>query len=354
MGLGVFALSLLLLYIGQPLLAPFALALLIWFLLDAFAGSVRRRFPGAPRWVPTTAAIVTATTVLVAGANIVAAGIGDMGDIDLLDDKLRDSLNSASAILRLPPAINLGGLVDMLQPQEALGLALAAARSLVGNAVLIGLFVAFLMLDQRYFEPKLRLLAPDRRRRARLRGALKRIAGDVRRYLWIITLISAGVGMGTGLALAAAGLPGAAFWGFTAFALNFIPTVGSILGVVLPSLFTLMHFGGLGPLLWLVPTLTVIQFIAGNVVWPRVMGERLNLSNVAIVMLLITWGLLWGAPGLFLAMPLSVSILLAMAQFPAGRPFAILLSKTGRLRREDRALARTAALAESRDGDPEP
>jgi AI-2 transport protein TqsA len=67
----------------------------------------------------------------------------------------------------------------------------------------------------------------------------------------------------------------------------------------------------------------------GHVLDPYLMGNNLNLSPIFIISNLIIWGMIWGVPGMFLAIPILAISTIAMAQFEATRPLAILLSKTG-------------------------
>jgi predicted PurR-regulated permease PerM len=133
------------------------------------------------------------------------------------------------------------------------------------------------------------------------------------------------------LVLWAFGVAGAAFWGFPAFTLNFIPTIGSILGVAIPCVYALLTLPDPAVLLLLAPALAAVQFTAGEVVLPRVMGDRLNLSAFAILLLLVIWGAMWGPAGMFLAIPITVILMIVFAEFATTRPIAIALSRTGRL-----------------------
>ena len=117
-------------------------------------------------------------------------------------------------------------------------------------------------------------------------------------------------------------------FGLLAFLLNFIPSVGSITAVLLPIPVLFLQFG-IGPNFWVIlGLLGTIEFIIGNLVEPRFLGEDMDLHPAAVVGSLIFWTLVWGAPGAFLSVPLTGSIKIVLskikhtrvaAEFLAGR-----------------------------------
>jgi AI-2 transport protein TqsA len=91
-----------------------------------------------------------------------------------------------------------------------------------------------------------------------------------------------------------------------------------------------------------------LQFCIGSLLEPRLMGNRLNLSPIVILLSLGLWGSIWGIPGMFLCVPITVIMVIIFSYFPETRPAAILLSGTGELsvgpRRGDTAAKKQATL----------
>lgn len=330
--LGFVVLLLVALSMGRPWLTPIAVAVLIWFLINALADAISRHATWAPRRLATGAAVLTLFAGALGVTQLVAKNVGALTEgLTGVDDRLVDAARTGVAALGLQDRINVDRILRSLSYEDFLTDALSVAQGLVSDIGLVFLYVAFLLVDQRFYEAKLRALAPDPGRRSYLRRTLKRIADETRAYLWLMTLISAGVGVATGLVLWAFGVPGAGFWGFLAFGLNFIPTIGSILGVAIPFLYALLQLPDPAEATLLALALAGVQLTAGEVVLPRLMGDRLNLSAFVIILLLVIWGALWGPAGLFLAIPITVILMIVFAEFPATRPIAIALSKTGEL-----------------------
>ena len=100
----------------------------------------------------------------------------------------------------------------------------------------------------------------------------------------------------------------------TAFFLNFIPTVGSIIASIPPILVAIVQFQpeasaamlGIAPqVLWTIGWILAVQQTIGNVITPKVMGDSMNLSPVIILTSLLMWGWLWGVAGALLSMPIA-------------------------------------------------
>ena len=330
-GLGFMVLLAASLTLARPWLVPIAVAVLIWFLINALAGALEHRAPRLPKGAPTALALVALVAGVVVVSTIITRNVGALTEgLTGVDDRLVAAAEQGLAALGLQDRVDLGRVLRGFRFEDVTTTALGTAQGLVSDTGLVLLYVAFLLVDQRFYEPKLRALIPEPEKRARLRRTLKRIADETRAYLWLMFLISVGVGVATGVILWLFGVAGAAFWGFLAFTLNFIPTIGSILGVAIPAVYALLSLPDPATLLLPVPALAAVQFTAGEVVLPRVMGDRLNLSAFAILLLLVVWGAMWGPAGMFLAIPISVILMIVFAEFDTTRPIAIFFSKSGR------------------------
>jgi predicted PurR-regulated permease PerM len=129
--------------------------------------------------------------------------------------------------------------------------------------------------------------------------------------------------------MSAVGMEFALFWATTIFFLNYIPTIGSILGTVLPAAFALVQFQAAGPVLAVLVGVGAVQVVVGNVLLPKVAGKTLNISLFVTIFSLFAFGALWGVTGMFVAMPTMAILIITLANFEATRPFAVLLSRTG-------------------------
>lgn len=339
---GVFyfsALSVLLVVVlvyGASLLAPIALAVLVWFLINALSSGIRRA-PAIGRFLSrrmaTALAVIVIFAVIVEIGQMMVSNVAELGSsVTSVDDRLTELMGKISERFGLEDEIDWRSLIGGLELDQLLTRLLSAAGSVASNVSVVFLYVVFLLIDQQFFDAKLRALAPDEKRRERVKAILARISEDTRRYILIMTLVSGLVGFATYIVCSALGLGGSGFWGFLAFALNFIPTIGTFLGVFFPALYGLLQFEALGDFFTLVGALAALQFMAGNILVPKLMGDRLNLSQFVVILSLFAWGAVWGVTGMFLAVPVTVIMMIVFAQFPTTRPIAILLSRDGAVR----------------------
>lgn len=209
------------------------------------------------------------------------------------------------------------------------GLAISASSS----AAMVLIITAFLLLEQRDFAVKVACAFSGSRR---VSGIIMSISTQVSRYLILQCLVSAVTGVAIWLALWAIGIDFAATWGFLAFIMNFIPTVGSILASIPPLLIALVQFAPdtYRPFFAALAAILAIQMTIGNVISPRLMGNRLNVSPVVILISLLFWNWLWGIPGALLATPFTAAIKIICDNIEPLRPVGILLGSGRPLRKK--------------------
>jgi predicted PurR-regulated permease PerM len=220
-------------------------------------------------------------------------------------------------------------LMAQINLQRLAGSLLSSLGSVLVTFVVVFLYATFLLIERRGFAAKLANLSHDPRRVARIREVIGAINRRIGSYLALKTLLSLLLGAASYAVMALYGLDFAALWALLTAFLNFVPYVGSVLGVVLPVLMALVQFQELGPVLTLLLALTALQFVIGNFLDPYVMGNSLNLSPFAILISLAVWSELWGIPGAFLAVPITAILTIVFSEFAGLRPVAVLLSRNG-------------------------
>ncbi len=158
---------------------------------------------------------------------------------------------------------------------------------------------------------------------------LREIQNKVSAYLYIHIIMSIITGVCVWVVYATCGLDLAIMFAALTVLLNFIPNIGSVLAVLLPMPIAYLQFGwGVKfVLILLIPS--VLQFVLGSLIEPKILGEGVDLHPVTIIGSLIFWGLVWGLPGAFMAVPMTAALRIILARIEPTRPFAELLS--GRL-----------------------
>ena len=192
------------------------------------------------------------------------------------------------------------------------------------NALLVVLFVGFLLVEASHFREKLELAFEDRS------GQIKRMGDDiirqVTRYLTAKFFISLLTGLVVAFGLRLAGLEFAIVWGVVQFVLNFIPSLGSITAGIVVSLFALMQFWPEpGPVILVIFIMLGANMVIGNVLDPKIIGDNVGISPLVVLASLAIWGWLWGFAGMILAVPMMVIIKIVCENFPFLEPVSILL-----------------------------
>ncbi len=159
---------------------------------------------------------------------------------------------------------------------------------------------------------------------------LKHIDRHLRAYLGIKALASLVIGIGTALILLAFKVEFAVTFGFFTILLNFIPALGPITAVALPSLVTIVQYPGVVMPLSVIACLTVLHMGISNFIEPKFLGERLDLNFFVIFLSLFFWGWMWGPPGVLLAVPVTASIKIVLERVPSTSRIAMLLGKVSR------------------------
>jgi AI-2 transport protein TqsA len=221
--------------------------------------------------------------------------------------------------------------LEQVSVQAVVGTTVYAATTIVAGGVVVFLYVAFLLLEQPTIPAKLDAIATDPRSAARVREVYASINARIGAYLALKTFVSVLLGAVSWAVMAAFGLELAVFWAMLIGLLNYVPYIGSFLGVLFPVVLAVAQFGDAGTVISLLLALTVAQFAIGNFLDPYLMGNSLNLSPFAILVSLTVWSALWGIPGAFLSVPITAVMAIVFSEFSGTRPIAVLLSRAGRL-----------------------
>ena len=206
--------------------------------------------------------------------------------------------------------------------------------SITKLAMLVFIFLLFLLLERQSFVPKL-LAAVPRNKGLKVAVLFERITRQISKYLLLKTVISAMTGVMFFLTALITGLDFPALWGVLAFVFNYIPSIGSLIITTLTILMALIQFAPDWTNVIYVGIMTIsIQTILGNIIDPKLQGGQLNLSPFVILVSLSIWGYIWGLPGMFLSVPMTSVMQILCANVKSLRPIAIIISSGKSYQRE--------------------
>jgi len=199
--------------------------------------------------------------------------------------------------------------------------------------LLVVIYMLFIFAEQAVFRRKILSVAGDRREEAM--QVLDRIARGIQRYLGVKTVTSLATGTVCYALLVVLGIPYAPLFGFLTFLLNYIPTFGSIVAAIFPTLTALTVEPTLDKAIIVLVSYLAVNVLIGSILEPKILGRELNLSPLVVVISVVVWAGLWGVVGGFLAVPLTSTLQILLANYDNTRPVAVLLS-SGPAREEPR------------------
>ena len=193
--------------------------------------------------------------------------------------------------------------------------------NMMGDAFLVFLTILFMLMELSSIPDKLRTIFKGP---AESMDYLATITQSIRHYLVIKTYISLGVGVLIYISLTIIGLDYAILWALIAFLLNYIPNIGSLIALI-PAFFLSLVQLGVGGTIWVLVTFVVVHSVLGNFIEPKIMGNGLGLSTLVVFLSLVFWGFIFGIAGMFLSVPLTITLKIVLEQNDKTKWIAILL-----------------------------
>lgn len=324
-------------YFAQSLLFPIVGAVLLNLVLSPLVRVMHRR--GVPRAAGAGLVLLGLIAVIGAGgyalSGPVRSWVGRAPEMAQAAEKqvrgLRGPMQRVAAALERVGDLGSDEADDRLEVTVDPGMG-GLLQRLIGviSPVLIGfasaLILAFFLLAAG--DSFLRTLVgvmPRERDKRRARTIVSEIQHEISRYLVTITLINSGLGLAVGTALHVVGLPDAVLWGALAGVLNFIPYVGALIGISIVAGVSLLTFEDGGQVLMAPLAYFTLTSIEAWLVTPALVGRRLQLNSVAVFLSLMFWGFMWGAGGLFVAVPLLTATKIALDRIDSMAPYASFL-----------------------------
>ena len=312
----------------ESIVVPFLLSIFIAIISAPPLFWLERK--GLPRWL---AMLVVIGVIIAVGVGMTALAGTSIREFsgDLPEYKTRVNALAVHVFEWLRArgvSVSTDDYASYFEPGAAIQLVADLLNGLGGilaNSFLIFLTVVFILFETSSFPRKFRAVAADPDH------ALDRFAvfsEKVQRYLVIKTTASLGTGIAIGLWLTVLGVDNPLLWALLAFLLNYVPNIGSILAAAPAVLFAAVQLGP-GAALWSAAGYLVVNVLVGSVIEPRFMGRGLGLSALVVFLSLVFWGWVLGPVGMFLSVPLTMMIKIALDSRPDTHWIAVLLGPEG-------------------------
>ncbi|WP_226941662.1 AI-2E family transporter [Pseudooceanicola spongiae] len=209
-----------------------------------------------------------------------------------------------------------------------------------GSALIIAMLLAmFLLASGNMFQHKLVESFPDFGNKRRARRISRDVERQISRYLGAITVINAGLGIAIGATLHLLGMPYGLLWGVAAFALNYLPYLGGMLGTAVAGAVALVTFDSVGHALLVPISYMTLTSIEGQMITPYLVGRHLRLNAAAVFVAVIFWAWLWGVAGALMAVPFLVFLKVLCDNIPGLYVIALFLDGETRSAARERKIA---------------
>lgn len=187
-------------------------------------------------------------------------------------------------------------------------IAVGGATSAVGSVFAALILTMFLLAAGDFYHRRIVEAAPRLQDKKRALTIIRDVERQISRYLGAITVINLGLGLLSGLALWALGMPMPVLFGIMAFLFNYIPFVGNLVTIALVAVIAFITFDGFWDAVLPPLALVLLSGLESNAVTPLLVGRRLELNNVSQLIMVAFWTWLWGVPGAILAVPFLVVV----------------------------------------------
>jgi len=307
------------------IIVPFILALFIAVILNPLIRRLEQLR------IPRVIAISLVITIIICTIVLLLASLGtSLNELARTLPQYRSSLvvplqNLEPWLQRAGISVSIDELMKYVDPNALMTLVTSMLTQL-SNAMtsifLLLLTVVFMLIEVPQLPRKLQQLMSSPEEGM---NAIQRALDSVSHYLVLKTAISLFTGLIVWGMLSALGIRFSFIWGLLAFALNYIPSIGSVIAAI-PPIIQVLVFNGFYETLLVVAGYLLINLVIGNIIEPRMMGRGLGLSTLVVFLSLIFWGWLLGPVGMLLSVPLTIAVKIALEQTEAGKGIAVLLS----------------------------
>ena len=314
------------LYIWKDLIIPFIIALLLSFAIVGLKNFYKRL--KIPSVISFLLSLATYWFIFWAIWKIIDSNLDEL--LNLLPSYQSKIYNIYVSIFEkydITQPQSITQIIKEINLSQAISITFWAITTIFSKAWIILIYTIFILLEFRFFWEKLNLMFSDEWNKKHIFEIINKIKKDIKSYFVIKTIVSLITATLSYIVMLAFWLDFAPFWAFVVFILNYIPSIWSIIAVIFPVLFSLIQYDNYYMVLFLALCLSWVQILMWNIIEPRFMWNKLNLSPLVILISLWFWWALWWVVGMLLSVPLMVIINIILAEIPATRWLAILLSE---------------------------
>jgi len=315
------------LYFGRVVLEPVAFVLFTMALVEPFQTAVEIKMGKPIALILTILLTLLVLSILVLAivwsiGDVVHWGVANVERFQSLYLRATQWLDGHDLFIMDLSSLNSSSFVGVFQAVAV------QANYFMGFTLVVFLFLIFGLAEMGDFKTKIEAL--DKKMSGwSLLETSGQIAKKIRKYMLIRTLASVVTGVAVFLFTLSIGLDLAVAWGVISFVLNYIPYVGPLVAVILPVIFATVQFESWQMAAVIFGSLYLIQFVIGSYLEPMLTGTALAISPFVMLFAFLIWDFLWGMPGAFIDLPVTIALFTIWEQNPSTRWIANLMSTSG-------------------------
>lgn len=319
------------LYFGKTLFIPLSFSLLIALILYPFCYILESK-----KWPRSLAIALSMALVFLLFLGILWLLMWQLSflknDIPFLVEKLEEGLQGW-----LKEKFNLDFNLDSYWLENlttnsgnGFGTFLQALFKNIGNFIfslfMIPVFTVLFLYHRWQFVQVLRSMIPDKYH-SRLYFILHEVSHSYFKYIIGLIKVYVIVGILNSIGLMILGVEHALLFGMLSAIMTIVPYVGIIISALLPISVVYVTTGSWLYPLGVIAVFSFVQYLESSIIFPKVVGEQMNVSTWAILVALIAGGIIWGVSGMVLFIPFVAILKIVSGYIEEWKPLNILLGR---------------------------
>jgi predicted PurR-regulated permease PerM len=318
-------------YYGRSLLMPITIAAILAMLFLPLCRTLERTIPRI------IAAVICLLVLL-----LVVSGIGALlgwqileltRDIHILKQSALRSIDILQDFINKNTGISIQSQLEVLKGQQsflAQGVQNLASSitSYFTYFVLIIVYIFFMLYYRNHIRMFMISFSPGSKNE--MDKLIRTISRVSQQYLWGLFKMIVCLWIMYGIGFSIVGIKNALFFAILCGLLEIVPFIGNLTGTLITILVTIIHGGSFAMLTGLLATYGIVQFIQGWVLEPLIVGSQVKINPLFTIIALVIGELLWGIPGIFLAIPLMAMFKVTCDYIEPLKPYGLLIGEVKR------------------------
>ena len=322
------------LYFAKPFLVPIAFAGILAMLFLPVCQGLETK--GINKALSALTCILILISIFAGIGALLAWQISDLaGDVTQMEKRITDGFNQLRSSISNTFGITPEKQQEILKKQQSSGSGGMASAvtgimsSLMGvlTNFLLVLIYLFLFLYYRLHLKKfiLKIVPPDQK--AEAKKVISECSKVAQKYLSGLAMMIVALWIMYSIGFSIAGVKNAIFFAILCGLLEIVPFVGNITGTALTILMALTQGGGSGMIIGILITYAVVQFLQTYILEPLVVGSEVNINPLFTILVIVLGELIWGIPGMILAIPLLGITKIICEHIPSLQPIGFLIGQ---------------------------